>query len=210
VKNSRFKIKTSAVLPSKKTARKYKGRQRCVETQASILSATIELLENKSLRDVTAEAIAQRAGVSKATIYKWWPNKSQVALEAFLSRMKSAVETPDTGSAQKDYVEQIKSLLRFFLSPYGRIYAQFMAEGQSDLAFRDEFRERFLKSRRDEVRVIWQRGVDRGEIRRDIDGDVALDLIYGPVIFRLLTGHSPLNEGQAKAIVAAAFCGLAK
>lgn len=207
--NSRLNTKSAASHPTKSTNRNYKGRQRCAETQAAILSATIELLEQKFLRDVTADAIAQRAGVSKATIYKWWPNKSLVALDAFLSRMQIAVETPNTGSAQKDFVEQVKSLLRFFASPYGRIYAQFMAEGQSDLAFRDEFRERFLKSRRDEVRVIWQRGVNRGDIRRDIDGDIALDLIYGPIIFRLLTGHSPLNETQAKALIATAFRGLA-
>jgi AcrR family transcriptional regulator len=210
VKNNRLSLKKAVVLPSNQTKSRHKGRQRCAETQASILSATIELLEQRFLRDVTADAIAQRAGVSKATIYKWWPNKSLVALDAFLSRMQRAVETPDTGSAQKDFIEQIKSLLRFFSSPYGRIYAQFMAEGQSDLAFRDEFRERFLKARRDEIRVIWQRGVERGDIRKDIDGDIALDLIYGPIIFRLLTGHSPLNEIEAKAIVATAFRGLAK
>jgi hypothetical protein len=59
------------------------------------------------------------------------------------------------------------------------------------------------------VRVMWQRGVDRGELRREVDGDIALDLIYGSVIFRLLTGHAPLNDKQAEAIVATAFRGLA-
>lgn len=196
------------LLPSKPTIRKHKGRQRCVEAEAAILSATIELLEEKTLREVTADAIAQRAGVSKATIYKWWPNKSLVALDAFLSRMQSAVETPNTGSTQKDFIEQLKSLLRFFASPYGRIYAQFITEGQSDPAFLDQFRNRFLKSRRDEVRVMWQRGVDRGDIRRDVDGDIVLDLIYGPIVFRLLTGHAPLNDTEAKAIVTTAFRGL--
>ena len=174
------------------------------------MSAAIQLLEEKPLREVTADAIAQRAGVSKATIYKWWPNKSLVALDAFLSRMQSVVETPDTGSAQDDFIAQLKSLLEFFKSPYGKIYAQFIAEGQSDPSFLDQFRERFFKIRRDEVRVMWRRGVDRGDICPNIDGDIVLDLIYGPIIFRLLTGHAPLNHAQAKIIVTTAFRGLQK
>jgi AcrR family transcriptional regulator len=189
--------------------RKHKGRQRCVATKEAILRATIELLKERSLREVTSDAIAQRAEVSKATIYKWWPNKSLVALDAFLTHMQSEVETPDTGSAKRDFVEQLQSLLRFLASPYGRIYAQFLTEGQSNPAFLAQFREQFIKTRRDEVRVMWRRGVERGEIRREVDGDIALDLIYGSVIFRLLTGHAPLNDVQAEAIVATVFRGLA-
>jgi hypothetical protein len=180
---------------------KRRGRKRCDRARNAILSASIELLEKSPLREVTAEAIAARAGVS---------NKSLVALEAFLAHMQSAVATPDTGSAQKDFTAQLRSLLRFFKSPYGRIYAQFIAEGQSDSVFMAQFRDGFLKTRRDEVRVMWKRGVARGEICRRIDADVAIDLIYGPVIFRLLTGHAPLNDAQAEAIVAAVFRGLRK
>jgi AcrR family transcriptional regulator len=202
---------TTGTLPSSQPRlAKRRGRQRSVEAESAILAAAMDLLEEKPLREVTADAIAQRAGVSKATIYKWWPNKSLVALDAFLSRMQSVVETPDTGSARQDFIEQIKSLLRFFETPHGRIYAQFIAEGQGNPCFLEQFRQRFLKSRRDEVRVMWQRGVDRGEIRADVDGDIALDLIYGPIIFRLLTQHALLNDKQAEAIVATAFCGLQK
>jgi AcrR family transcriptional regulator len=152
------KMHRVALLSSLPAVRKHKGRPRCAESQAAILAATIKLLKERPLREVTAEAIAQRAGVSKATIYKWWPNKSMVALEAFLTHMQSAVETPNTGTAQRDFTEQLKSLLRFFKSPYGRIYAQFMAEGQSDPAFLDQFRRQFLQLRRDDVRVMWRRG----------------------------------------------------
>jgi AcrR family transcriptional regulator len=203
-------IKALLPIPAQPAVVKRRGRKRCDRARSAILSASMELLEKSPLREVTAEAIAARAGVSKATIYKWWPNKSLVALEAFLSRMQSAVATPDTGSAQKDFTAQLRSLLRFFKSPYGRIYAQFIAEGQSDSVFMAQFRDGFLKTRRDEVRVMWKRGVARGEICRRIDADVAIDLIYGPVIFRLLTGHAPLNDAQAEAIVAAVFRGLRK
>lgn len=205
-------MQTSSLPSPDQATRKHKGRQRCIETQKAILEATIELLKERSLRDVTSDAIAQRAGVSKATIYKWWPNKSLVALDAFLAHIQSEVETPDTGSVECDFVEQLKSLLHFLASPYGKIYTQFLAEGQGNPGFLEQFRNQFVKVRRDEVRVMWKRGVERGEIRPDgdVDGDIALDLIYGPVIFRLLTGHAPLDEAQAEAIVATAFRGLRK
>ena len=157
---------------------------------------------------MTADAIARRAGVSKATIYKWWPNKSQVALDAYLAGMTEQVVMPDTGSAEADFTEQLKSVIAFYTSPLGRLFGQFLAEGQSDPDFLKLFRERFLYARRDTARVMWRRGVDRGEIRQEIDGELMLDLIYGPMIFRLLAGHGSLGEHESEAVVAAVFNGV--
>ena len=75
-----------------------RGRHRSLEAEASILKATLHLLERKPLRKVSMDAIAERAGVSKATIYKWWPNKCVVALDAYLAGMTERVVMPDTGS----------------------------------------------------------------------------------------------------------------
>jgi AcrR family transcriptional regulator len=160
------------------------------------------------LRKVTADAIARRACVSKATIYKWWPNKSLVALDAYLAGMTEQVVMPDTGSAEMDFTSQLKSVMAFYTSPLGRLFCQFLAEGQSDPVFLSLFRERFLFARRNAARVMWQRGVDRGEIRREVDSEIVLDLIYGPMIFRLLAGHGSLAEEESEALVAAIFGGL--
>jgi AcrR family transcriptional regulator len=187
---------------------KARGRHRSLEAKAAILKATLQLLERKSLRKVTADAIAKRAGVSKATIYKWWPNKNRVALEAYLEGMTARVPTPDTGSAEKDFTLQLKSLTAFYTSTVGRPFCQFIAEGQNDAAFLALFRERFLYARRDAARVMWRRGVDRGEILEEIDGEIALDLIYGPTIFRLLAGHGSLNDTESEAMVKAVFGGI--
>ncbi len=157
---------------------------------------------------MTADAIARRAGVSKTTIYKWWPNKSLVALDAYLAGMTEQVAMPDTGSAELDFTQQLKSLMAFYTTPLGRLFCQFLAEGQSDPGFLALFRERFLYARRDVARVMWRRGVDRGEIREEIDGEIALDLIYGPMIFRLLAGHGSLSDRESEAVVAAVFAGL--
>jgi AcrR family transcriptional regulator len=187
---------------------KARGRQRSVEAETAILKATLYLLERKPLRKVTADAIAKRAGVSKATIYKWWPNKSLVALDAYLAGMTERVGLPDTGSAELDFTEQLKSVTAFYTSPVGRLFGQFIAEGQSDPGFLALFRERFLFARRDAARVMWQRGVDRGEIRPEVDGEIVLDLIYGPTIFRLLAGHGSLSGSDSEAMVEAVFGGL--
>ena len=187
---------------------KTRGRHRSVEAEAAILKAALYLLERQPLRKVTADAIARRAGVSKATIYKWWPNKSLVALDAYLAGMTEQVAMPDTGSAEQDFTEQLKSVMAFYATPLGRLFCQFLAEGQSDPGFLALFRERFLFARRDTARVMWQRGVERGEIREEVDGEIVLDLIYGPMIFRLLTGHGSVSDRDSEAVVEAAFGGL--
>jgi AcrR family transcriptional regulator len=172
------------------------------------LKAALDLLERKPLREVTADAIARKAGVSKATIYKWWPNKSLVALDAYLGGMTQRVVMPDTGSAEMDFTAQLKSVTAFYKSPLGRLFGQFIAEGQSDPRFLALFRERFLYARRDAARVMWRRGVDRGEIRKEIDSEIVLDLIYGPMVFRLLAGHGSLNDHESEAMVKAVFGGV--
>src|SRR3984957_17806406 len=180
---------------------KPRGRHRSLEAEAAILKATLHLLERKPLRKVTMDAIAERAGVSKATIYKWWPNKRLVALDAYLAGMTERVSVPDTGSAERDFTEQLGSLTEFYLSPSGRLFNQFIAKGQSDSGFLALFRERFLYTRRDAARVMWRRGVDRGEIREEIDSEIVLDLIYGPMIFRLLAGHGSLNDHESGGMI---------
>ncbi len=187
---------------------KARGRRRSVEAETAILKATLYLLERQPLRKVTADAIARRAGVSKATIYKWWPNKSLVALDAYLTGMAEQVVMPDTGSAELDFTRQLKSVMAFYTSSLGKLFCQFLAEGQSDAEFLALFRERFLYARRDAARVMWQRGVDRGEIRKEIDSEIVLDLIYGPMIFRLLAGHGSLAEAESEAVVEAVFGGI--
>ena len=187
---------------------KRRGRQRSASAQAAILKAAIELLGTKPLAEVTAEAIAERAGVSKATIYKWWPNKSLVALDAFGACLEAELTIANTGSAKQDFLRQLQDSIAFYKSPRGRMFCQFLAEGQSDPGFLKLFRERFLKPRRDSVLPIWQRGVERGEIRKEVDRELVLDLIFGPMVYRLLAGHGPLDEAQARAIIDTVFSGV--
>jgi AcrR family transcriptional regulator len=190
------------------TELKSRGRQRSSESEEAVLTATLQLLKELPLRDITIEAIARKAGVGKATIYKWWPSKAYVALDAFRRKMNKMVLAPNTGSAERDLTEQLRSVIRFFTSPTGRIFSQFLAEAQSDPEFAALFRERFLKPRRETAGSILDRALKRGEIDSTLDREIVLDLIYGPAIFRLMAGHGPLNNEEADAMISTLFRGI--
>jgi AcrR family transcriptional regulator len=185
-----------------------RGRPRSEESEEAILAATIRLLSKKSLRDISMEEIAREAGVGKATIYKWWPSKAYVALDAFLRKTNQMVPMPDTGSVRRDILEQIRALTVFYTSPAGRILGQFVAESQNDKEFASLFRERFIKPRRESAGVIFDRAVERGEIDQNLNRELVLDLIYGPTIYRMIVGHAPLEEKLADEMVSILFGGL--
>jgi AcrR family transcriptional regulator len=187
---------------------KHRGRQRSEESEEAILSAIIQLLRDKPLRDISIEEIARKAGVGKATIYKWWPSKAYVALDAFSRKLGQMVPIRDTGSAERDFTEQLHSLFTFFGSPEGKLLRQFIAEMQVDAEFASLFRERFLKPRRELIRVIYDRAVERGQIRPGLDRDVVLDMIYGPGFHRMLIRQAPLERKAVDTMVSALFHGL--
>jgi AcrR family transcriptional regulator len=187
---------------------KRRGRQRSEESEEAILSAVIDLLRDKPLRDISIEEIARKAGVGKATIYKWWPSKAYVALDAFSTRLKQMVPIPDTGSAERDFKEQLYSLFAFYDSPAGNLMGQFLGEAQIDQEFASLFRERFLRPRRELVGVIFDRAVERGEIRAGLDRELVLDMIYGPGIYRMMVRRTPLGREAVDALVSALFQGL--
>ncbi|HEY0805395.1 MAG TPA: TetR/AcrR family transcriptional regulator [Pseudonocardiaceae bacterium] len=185
------------------------GRPRSDRSRAAVLRAASELMHEVGLRAMTTDEIAGRSGTSKATIYKWWPNKHAVAVEAFLSEMITESPDPDTGSAHEDFRLALRGLMHFYASPSGRIFAQLVAEAQFDPAVAVELRDRLVGSRRRLVRGIWDRGVARGELSPDVDPEVAMDLVFGPAMYRLVAGHAPLEETAADQIVDAAIRGLA-
>src|SRR3954454_17002218 len=153
------------------------GRPRSEESRTAVLRATSELLHENGLRAMTTEQIAARSGASKATIYKWWPNKYGVAIDAFFSEMQADSPDPDTGSARDDFTVWLRGLCHFYTGPSGRVFAQLIGEAQFDVEVAAELRDGLIRSRRATLETIWGRGVARGELRDDIDRDVAIDLI---------------------------------
>ncbi len=183
-------------------------RPRSAKAHEKVLAATRDLLREGGLRAATVDSIAERSGVSKATIYKHWPTRNAVAAEAFGQTMAEATPLPDTGSTRDDLIAQVRQVSAFYASDDGRVFAQLLAAGVDDAEGAEYFREFFLTGRRESTRILWQRAIDRGDAAPDIDTDTAADLLFGGLIYRLLNGNTPLTQERADAIVGAALDGL--
>jgi AcrR family transcriptional regulator len=190
------------------TDSKGRGRHRSSESEEAILKATLQLLKEKPLRDVTVDAIARKAGVGKMTIYKWWPSKAYVALDAFSKKMNRVIVMPDTGDRERDLAELLYSIMSFYMSPTGRIFSQFLAESQSDPEFAALFRERFLKPRREMAGAFLDRAMKEGAIDHTLNREIVLDLIFGPMVFRLMAGHGALNRAASDAMISTLLRGI--
>ncbi|GIM28412.1 TetR family transcriptional regulator [Clostridium polyendosporum] len=162
------------------------GRPRCEKTKTAILSAAYDLLLENGFGAVTIEKIAERAGVSKATIYKWWPNKAAVVVDGFLNATNTKLPIPDTGSTIKDMLIQVNNFVKFLMSREGNVITEIIAEGQSDPKLAETYRTIYFKPRRNISKQILERGISRGELRKDLNIEVSIDLIWGPVFYRLL------------------------
>jgi AcrR family transcriptional regulator len=157
---------------------------------------------------VTVEAIAERAGVSKATVYRWWPNKAAVVMDGFLSTVSSEVPIPHRDCAQEDIRLHMRRLIKALGGKMGRTVAALIAEGQADPELTEALHSRWLSVRRAEVKEILEQGMTRGELREGLDLEVAVDSLYGPIYYRLLVSHAPLEEDFADTLADHVFAGL--
>jgi AcrR family transcriptional regulator len=187
-----------------------RGRPRSKKAQNAILEAAAELLLAQGLGAVSMDAVAQRAGVSKATIYRWWPTKETLALDALYHEWAVGGEQlPDTGSLRGDLLGLLCPWVRHITSrPYGRVVGALITRTRTDPAFADEYLQRLVKPRRDRARAIFIRAAERGEISAELNVEVALDLLYGPLYHRLLQGHAPLNDQFVRELVETVLSGL--
>jgi AcrR family transcriptional regulator len=187
---------------------KKKGRPRNIDTEKAILTASYDLLLENGFGAVTVEKIAERAKVSKATIYKWWPNKAAVVMDGFLSAAMARLPVPDTGSVITDIVIQVTNLARFLTSREGKIITELIAEGQCDVRLAEAYRTRYFNPRRLDSRRILERGVHRGELIEDLNIELSIDLIYGPLFYRLLVTGEELDDSFIKNLITYAFEGI--
>jgi AcrR family transcriptional regulator len=192
------------------TAGPQRGRPRSERAENAVLDAAAELLLEQGLAAVSMDAIAAQAGVSKATIYRWWPTKESLAMDALFHEWEGVPAVADTGSLRGDLLKLLRPWARLAMQrPYARVIAALLTEVQTDLAFAREYRARFVKPRREEGRTILRRAIERGEIPVDTKVEVALDLLYGPIYHRLLHGHAPLNDRFVRDVIDTAIDGIA-
>jgi AcrR family transcriptional regulator len=183
------------------------GRPRNDHADDAILGATVELVGRHGVRGTTIAAIADSAGVGKATIYRRWPTKSDLVLAA-LATLAVRLPIPDTGSVRGDLHEYQRISVRLMTGPRGDIVPSLLSAAFEQPELRQAWGS-YLASRRAVLREILQRGVDRGELRRDLDLGLALDLFSGPLVYRGVIAGLPVDEDVAVRLVDHVLDGLA-
>ena len=172
-----------------------RGRPRDPRTRAAILAAARALLERGGLTAVTIEAIAAKAGVSRPTIYRYWPNAPAVAMAAFLE----ASAEPGAGKTSRSPLAALRAQLHAvadaFAAPAGRSVAAMVAAAQSETELAKAFRNEFIARNRDAARLMLERCVAERLVVPPADIELALDLVFGPLFYRLLMGHAPITRG---------------
>ncbi|HEY4239203.1 MAG TPA: TetR/AcrR family transcriptional regulator [Kofleriaceae bacterium] len=178
-----------------------RGRPRSATARTAILDATVQLVTRDGNR-VTIDAIAAAAGVGKQTIYRWWKGRAEIMAEAIAEMLVQRVTTPDKGSLRADLAFFLAAT--FAVGPRSKAISALlrglMVESQLDPSFHVQFRSRLIEPRRAVLRTIFQRAAMRGDLRRDFDIDLGIDIAFGVLWYRLLVRNAPLDRKAAAAI----------
>jgi len=186
-----------------------RGRPRSSEADRAILAAAIGLLGERGLAAMSIEEVAARAGVGKATIYRRWPSKGLLALDAFVVSFRAEQPLPDTGTLRGDLLAALRTWVHAVTSgSAGRLLASLIGEAQHDPELHGAWRDRVLQPLRAQHRIMLERGVARGEIPATVDFDVVLDLFFGAAQHRLLLGHLPMTDAFIESIVDVILTGI--
>ena len=186
-----------------KVQRKARGRPARNEATAHdhILDAVHALLQHKSVRDLTIEEVAKRAGVGKPTIYRWWPSKAALVMDMFEERVAPQFRVSDAATAEATLRRNVTVLIRLLNGFFGKVSAEIIAEGQSEPEVLREYRERYVLKRRAASHDLIQRAKVSGEFREDVDPDLLIDMVYAPIYYRLLVRHQKLDKRFGDALV---------
>ena len=180
---------------------KLPGRPRCEETRSAILRAAHELLEAGGLGAFTIEAVAERSGAAKTTIYRWWPNKGALAMESLLGVAETLSPFPETESTREDLRDHLHLYAQALRGRAGKLLTGIVAEAQKDPATRDAFVARYMAPRRQAARHLLERGMARGEFRPGLDIEGICDALYGFFYLRLLFGHGAMDEAAVDQVL---------
>ncbi|MBA3380405.1 MAG: TetR/AcrR family transcriptional regulator [Actinobacteria bacterium] len=186
-----------------------RGRRRSERSHQAIIAATRALLVERGYPDVTIEAIAARAGVGKQTIYRWWPSRAALVLEAYLSSAE-VVAAPGSGETARD---DIRALLGWLIAVLreptgGHVVAGLVADIQHDPDLAEGFHRDVVPARREAMLAALERGRARGEIRADADLELAVDALHGAVFYRLLLSGEQLDDDFSRRLTDQTLAGL--
>jgi AcrR family transcriptional regulator len=175
----------------------------------AIVCAARDLLAEGGMAAATMEAIAARAGCSKATVYKWWPSRAAVLLEGLFDLTRASIVVPEgLGTAEALRTQLAATLAIFREGATGPLLRTLAGEAVSDASVADALRDQWIGPRRVVCLGILREAVARGELRADTDLEAASDQLFGPLYHRLLFGHAPLEDDLPAVLVEQLLRGL--
>lgn len=177
-----------------------RGRPRNEEALRRVVTTAREILLSEGFGRLTMEAVAARSGVSKPTLYRHWANAQELAMAALLP--PPASEEPATGSTAKArLIAHLEDLIEMFATTRGRQIARTLASADPDSEYTRAFRNRVILASRESGRALLLDAIDQREVRQAEDPEAVLDMLYGPIFYRLLVGHAPLHRDLARTLV---------
>lgn len=186
-----------------------RGRPRSERAHRAIVAATQELLVESGYRELTIEGVAARAGVGKQTIYRWWPTRASLVLEAYLAGSDTVALPKPTRSVATDVRRLLDWLVEVLAQPIGGpVVAGFVADLGHDADLAETFQRDVVPARRLAMLAALERGVERGEIRRDSDLELAVDALHGAVFYRLFLSGEPLDAAFTRRLARQVLAGI--
>lgn len=177
------------------------GRPRDTRADRAMLDATLELIAEVGVHEFRTEDVAARAGVGKGAIYRRYRSKDELVTAAVAALVSEEIAIPDTGSTRGDLLELMREAVDLYC---GSLAGRLMPNLVGAMAQKPELalavRERFLAGRRAALAEVLERGVERGDLRADLDIELALDVLGGPLFYRLLVTGGPLDEQLAEGV----------
>lgn len=180
--------------------REARGRPRNPELDRAILTQTLRLLAEHGYHGMSAEGVAGAAGVGKATIYRRYKDKRELVVAALSMLRQEAPSLTDTGDVQMDLLNAINDTLRYFRSLNGFAFVgTLLVQAGKNPEFLELFREHVILPRRAVLKRLLERGVQRGQLRAELDMEAAVDCIAGSLFARHLSGL-PMDEQWIRSV----------
>ena len=190
--------------------RRGRGRRPADDVRADVLRAVGSILLAEGLGRFTIDRVAEASGVSKTTIYKWWPSKGALALDGYFHAVSTTLAFPDTGDLRADLETQLRTFIRnLTTTPAGRLLSELIGAAQTDDDLATAYRGLYSSGRRQLAVDRMQRGQAAGQLRADVDPRVLVDQLWGAVYHRLLIPDEPITDALATTLVGNLFDGVA-
>ena len=185
------------------------GRPREARADRAIVAAALELMAEHGVHALRMDDVADRAGVGKATIYRRYRSKEQLVTDA-VGALVSEIEVPDSGSTRTDLLALMREAVELYRgSLAARLMPTIIDEMSRNAELAAVARDRFLNARRAALETVFDRGVRRGDLRSDLDMELALDVLAGPLFYRLVVTGGPIDERLAEGVVELILAGFA-